>query len=42
MKWIYNDGGRSKYYKATNVRDCVCRAIAIANNEDYKMVYNTF
>ena len=41
MKWIYNDGGRSKYYKATNVRDCVCRAIAIANNEDYKMVYNT-
>lgn len=41
MKWIYNDGGRSKYYKATNVRDCVCRAIAIANNEDYKIVYNT-
>lgn len=41
MKWIYNDGGRSLYYKAPNVRDCVCRAIAIANNEDYKIVYNT-
>ena len=41
MKWIYNDGGRSYYYKAKNVRDCVCRAIAIANNEDYKIVYNT-
>ena len=40
MKWIYNDGGRSYYYKAKNVRDCVCRAIAIANNEDYKVVYN--
>lgn len=40
MKWIYNDGGRSFYYKASNVRDCVCRAIAIANDEDYKVVYN--
>ena len=39
MKWIYNDGGRSFYYKASNVRDCVCRAIAIANDEDYKVVY---
>jgi hypothetical protein len=41
MKWIYNDGGRSFYYKAPNVKDCVCRAIAIANNKDYKVVYNT-
>ena len=40
MKWINNDGGRSFYYKASNVRDCVCRAIAIANDEDYKVVYN--
>lgn len=40
MKWIYNDGGRSFYYKAQNVRDCVCRAIAIATGEDYKIVYN--
>lgn len=40
MKWIYNDGGRSLYYKATNVKDCVCRAIAIANDKDYKVVYN--
>ena len=41
MKWIYNDGGRSYYYKAQNVRDCVCRAIAIASDKDYKVVYNT-
>ena len=32
--------GDSLYYKALNVRDCVCRAIAIANDEDYKVVYN--
>ena len=41
MKWIYNDGGRSLYFKAQDVRDCVCRAIAIANDKDYKVVYNT-
>ena len=39
MKWIYDDGGRSNYYKAKNVRDCVCRAISIANNKDYKEIY---
>lgn len=39
MKWIYDDGGRSNYYKAKSVRDCVCRAIAIANDKDYKYVY---
>lgn len=40
MKFNYNDGGRSKYFKAERVRDCVCRAIAIANNMDYKEVYD--
>lgn len=39
MKWKYNDGGRSKYFKKTNVRDCVCRAIAIGSGMDYMDVY---
>ena len=39
MKWIYDDGGRNKYYKG-NTNDCVCRAIAIANNLNYKKVYD--
>lgn len=39
MRWLYNDGGRSKYFKgATN--DCVCRAISIATGKDYKEVYD--
>jgi len=40
MKFNYNDGGRSKYFRATNVGDCVTRAIAIATQRDYKEVYN--
>lgn len=40
MKWIYNDGGRSNYFKGNSVRDCVCRAIAIANSMDYMEAYN--
>ena len=40
MKFFYNDGGRSKYYKSEKVGDCVCRAIAIANEMDYKEVYD--
>ncbi len=39
MKWIYDDGGRSKYFKGTT-EDCVCRAIAIATGKDYKEVYD--
>jgi hypothetical protein len=41
MKYVYNDGGRSKYFKAKNVCDCVCRALAIALDKDYKDVYDT-
>ena len=41
MKFVYNDGGRSQYYKAEKVGDCVCRAIAIAAQKDYKEVYDT-
>lgn len=39
MKFVYNDGGRSKYFKATQVGDCVVRAAAIATQRDYKEVY---
>lgn len=40
MEWKYNDGGRSKYFKAENVRDCITRSIAIASQTDYKEVYD--
>ena len=40
MDWVYDDGGRSGYFKAENVGDCVCRAIAIATGKDYKQVYD--
>ena len=40
MRFVYDDGGRSKYYKADRVGDCVVRAIANATGRDYKEVYN--
>ena len=40
MDFIYNDGGRSKYFKATSVGDCSVRAICNATGLDYKQVYN--
>lgn len=40
LPFKYNDGGRSKYFKANNVRDCAIRAIAIATQQDYKEVYD--
>lgn len=36
MKFHYSDGGRSNYFKATNVGDCVTRAICNATGKDYK------
>lgn len=42
LEFNYNDGGRSKYFNATHVGDCVTRAIAIASGMDYKEVYNLF
>ncbi len=38
--YVYNDGGRSKYFKAEKVGDCAVRAIAIASGTDYKEVYD--
>ena len=39
MEFVYDDGGRSKYFKG-ETRDCVVRAIAIATGKDYKEVYD--
>lgn len=41
MKFIYSDGGRSKYFKAEKVGDCCARAIANATGIDYKEVYDS-
>ena len=40
MQWVYDDGGRSEYYKGKDAGDCVCRAVAIATGLDYKRVYD--
>lgn len=40
MKWVYDDGGRSKYFDAKDVGDCAIRSIAIATGKDYLEVYN--
>ena len=40
MKFVYADGGRSKYFKADNVSDCAIRAICNATGLDYKKVYD--
>jgi len=43
-EYIYDDGGRHKYfqmkYKKDRVGDCVVRALAIATKEDYQDVRN--
>lgn len=39
MKFHYSDGGRSNCFKATNVGDCVTRAICNATGNDYQEVY---
>jgi len=40
MRFVYSDGGRSNYFRATNVSDCVVRAIANATGVDYKEAYD--
>lgn len=40
LPFNYNDGGRSKYFNAGGVCDCVVRAASIASGMDYKEVYN--
>lgn len=41
MEFVYSDGGRSKYFKAENVGDCVVRSICNATGKDYKEVYDS-
>ena len=38
MKFVYNDGGRSKYFKAEKVGDCVVRSICNASGLDYSKI----
>ena len=40
MKFVYSDGGRSSYFRAEHVGDCVTRAICNATGKDYKEVYD--
>lgn len=40
LKFQLNDGGRSSYFQATSVGDCVTRAVAIVTGKDYKQVYD--
>lgn len=40
MEFVYSDGGRSNYFKAEHVGDCVTRAIANATGIDYKEIYD--
>lgn len=40
LDFVYDDGGRSKYFKADHVGDCVTRAICNATGKDYKEVYD--
>lgn len=39
MRVVYDDGGRSEYFRGT-CGDCVVRAIAITSGHDYKEIYN--
>lgn len=40
MEFVKSYGGREKYFKRLNVKDCVVRAICNATDEDYKEIYD--
>lgn len=40
VNFVYSTGGRERYFKRMDVRDCVVRAIANATGLDYLEVYN--
>lgn len=40
MKFIHNDGGRQAAGFQGTCGDCVCRAVAIASQEPYQLVYD--
>lgn len=39
LDWVYDDGGRAAAGFKGEARDCVCRAISIAEGLDYATVY---
>lgn len=39
MDYTYNDGGRKEHGYKGNAQDCVARAIAIAAQEPYELIY---
>jgi len=39
MKWKFNDGGRAAAGYSGATGDCVCRAVAIATQQPYQVVY---
>jgi len=41
IKFKFNDGGKSKYFKGTS-GDCAVRALSILLNKDYKDTYKLF
>lgn len=40
VPWVYDDGGRSKYFKGKDAGDCVARSLAIVLERDYLEVYD--
>lgn len=40
MEFVKSYGGREKYFKKLNVKDCVTRAICNATDIDYKEIYD--
>ena len=40
MSYVYDDGGRSKYFKGS-AGDCVVRALGIFTSSDYKETYDS-
>lgn len=40
MRFVYDDAGRSKYFKGKDTGCCVCRAICNATGKDFKEVYD--
>jgi hypothetical protein len=40
IRYVYDDGGRKAAGFKGKVDDCVCRAIAIATEQPYRVVYN--
>ena len=39
MPWVYNDGGRSKYYSGDEY-DSITRSISIVTKRDYKEIHD--